>query len=43
MFNFIKEKEIKSTDVYKLAGFFPAKTTRNLMESGIINCSMTLC
>lgn len=37
VFNFIKEKGIKSKDVYKLAGFFPAKTTRNIMESGIIN------
>ena len=36
VFNFIKEKEIKSKDVYKLAGFFSAKTTRNIMESGII-------
>ncbi len=37
VFKFIKENEIKSKDVYKLVGFFPAKTTRNIMESGIIN------
>lgn len=40
--NFIKEKEIKSKDVSKLASFFPAKTTKNIMESGIINYFMTL-
>ena len=35
--NFIKEKNIKCKDVYALAGVFPSKTTRNIMESGIIN------
>lgn len=35
--NFIKEKDIKCKDVYALAGVFPSETTRNIMESGIIN------
>ncbi len=35
--NFIRKKEIKSKDVYALAGAFPSKTIRNIMESGIIN------
>ena len=34
---FIKEKAIKGNDVYALAGAFPSKATRNIMESGIIN------
>ena len=34
---FIKDREIKAGDIYKLAGTFPAKTTRNILESGIIN------
>lgn len=34
---FIKDREIKCKDVYALAGAFPSKTTRNIMESGIIN------
>lgn len=34
---FIKDKAIKKKDVYALAGVFPAKTTRNIMESGIID------
>lgn len=34
---FIKDRFIKSGDLYSLAGAFPAKTTKNLMESGIIN------
>ncbi len=35
--NFVKEHEIKSKDVYSLIGVFPSKTTKNIMESGIIN------
>ena len=35
--HFIKEKEIKLKDLYPLTGAFPSKTTRNIMESGIIN------
>lgn len=35
--SFVKEKVIRSKDVYALAGAFPSKTTRNIMESGIIN------
>ena len=35
--DFIKEKEIKLKDLYPLTGAFPSKTTRNIMESGIIN------
>ena len=34
--HFIKEKEIKLKDLYPLTGAFPSKTTRNIMESGII-------
>lgn len=34
---FIKDREIKCKDVYALAVAFPSKTTRNIMESGIIN------
>lgn len=34
---FIKDRAIKGKDVYALAGVFPSKTTRNIMESGIIN------
>ncbi len=35
--NFIKSKGVKMKDVYSIAGVFPAKATRNIMESGIIN------
>lgn len=35
--NFIKEKEIKSKDIYSIAGAFPAKATRNIMESGVLD------
>ena len=35
--HFIKEKEIKLKNLYPLTGAFPSKTTRNIMESGIIN------
>lgn len=35
--NFVQAKAIKGKDIYALVGAFPAKTTRNLMESGIIN------
>ena len=35
--HFIKEKENKLKDLYPLTGAFPSKTTRNIMESGIIN------
>lgn len=34
---FIKKREIKAKDVYAIAGVFPSKTIRNIMESGIIN------
>ena len=34
---FVKEKAVKSKDVYALVSAFPSKTTRNMMESGIIN------
>ena len=34
---FIRERGVKGKDVYALAGAFPSKTTRNIMESGIIN------
>lgn len=34
---FIRDRAIKAKDVYALAGAFPSKTTRNIMESGIIN------
>ncbi len=34
---FIKDRAIKAKDVYALAGAFPSKTIRNIMESGIIN------
>lgn len=34
---FVKDRAIMGKDVYALAGAFPAKTTRNIMESGIIN------
>ena len=34
---FIRDRAIKGKDVYALAGAFPSKTTRNIMESGIIN------
>ena len=34
---FVREKAIKGKDVYALSGAFPSKTTRNIMESGIIN------
>ncbi len=34
---FIKNREIKAKDVYALAGAFPSKTIRKIMESGIIN------
>lgn len=35
--DFVRDRAIKSKDVYALAGAFPSKTTRNIMESGIIN------
>lgn len=35
--DFIKTKKINSNDVFKLAGYFPAKTIKNIVESGIIN------
>lgn len=35
--SFIKNRAIKGKDVYALVGAFPSKTTRNIMESGIIN------
>lgn len=34
---FIRDRAIKGKDVYALAGAFPSRTTRNIMESGIIN------
>lgn len=34
---FVRDRAIKGKDVYALAGAFPSKTTRNIMESGIIN------
>ena len=34
---FIRERAIKGNDVYALVGAFPSKTTKNIMESGIIN------
>ncbi len=34
---FIKDRRIKIKDVYVLSSAFPSKTTRNIMESGIIN------
>lgn len=34
---FVRNRAIKGKDVYKLVGAFPSKTTRNIMESGIIN------
>ena len=34
---FIRDRAIKGKDVYALAGAFPSKATRNIMESGIIN------
>ncbi len=34
---FVRDRIIKGKDVYAIVGVFPAKTTRNLMESGIIN------
>ncbi len=34
---FVRDKAIKVKDVYALAGAFPSKTTRKIMESGIIN------
>ena len=33
----IKNKNISSKDIYELVGVFPAKTTKNIIESGIIN------
>lgn len=35
--NYIKNKNISSKDIYELVGVFPAKTTKNIIESGIIN------
>lgn len=35
--SFIRDRAMKCKDVYALAGAFPSKTTRNMMESGIIN------
>ena len=34
---FIRDRAIKGKDVYALASAFPSKTTRNIIESGIIN------
>lgn len=34
---FIRAKAVKGTDIYALVGAFPAKATKNIMESGIIN------
>ena len=34
---FIRERRIKLKDVYALSSAFPSKTTRNIIESGIIN------
>ncbi len=34
---FIRDRAIKVKDVYALVGAFPSKTTRNIIESGIIN------
>lgn len=34
---FVRDKAIKGNDVYAIAGAFPSKATRNIMESGIIN------
>lgn len=34
---FVKEKAIKTEDVYALVGAFPSKTIKNIVESGIIN------
>lgn len=34
---FVRDKGIRGRDIYAMAGVFPAKTTRNIMESGIIN------
>ena len=34
---FIRDRRVKGKDVYSLAGAFPSKATRNIMESGIIN------
>lgn len=34
---FVKSKKIKAKDVYALVSVFPSKTTKNLMESGIIS------
>lgn len=34
---FVKDHTIKGNDIYKLASAFPAKATKNIMESGIIN------
>ena len=34
---FIRNRRVKGKDVYSLAGAFPSKATRNIMESGIIN------
>ncbi len=35
--NFVKEKEIKSKDVFALIRAFPSKTIKNILESGLIN------
>ena len=35
--SFIRDRAMKCKDVYALAGAFPSKTIRNMMESGIIN------
>lgn len=35
--SFVKEKTIKTKDVYALVSAFPSKTIKNIVESGIIN------
>ena len=35
--NYIKNRAIKEKDVFKIAGAFPSKTIRKIMESGIID------
>ena len=35
--NFVKEKEIKSKDIFALIRAFPSKTIKNILESGLIN------
>ncbi len=35
--SFVREKSITGKDIYSLAGAFPGKATKKMMESGIIN------